>query len=62
MNLQISVTDAAGSALSASAAIPVQPYTVAQDQAVTCPTGPDGARDCVEQHYTESGMTGSVAQ
>ena len=62
MNLQISMTDASGAGLSASAVIPVQPYTVAQDQAVTCVSGPDGARDCVEQHYSENGMTGSVSQ
>ena len=24
--------------------------------------GPDGARDCVEQHYNESGTTGSATQ
>jgi hypothetical protein len=62
INLQIAVTDAGGTALSASAAIPVQPYTVAQDQALACTTGPDGARDCTEQHYAESGMSGSAAQ
>jgi hypothetical protein len=59
---QLKITDAAGASLAATAVIPVQPYTVAQDQAMTCTAGPDGASDCIEQHYSETGTKGSVGQ
>lgn len=60
LTAQMNMTDAAGAALAATAVIPVQPYTVAQDQAMTCSDGPDGSRDCIEQHYSESGTKGTV--
>jgi hypothetical protein len=60
LTAQLKVADAAGVSLAATAVIPVQPYTIAQDQAVSCTEGPDGSRDCVEQHYSETGTKGSV--
>jgi len=60
LTTQLKVTDAAGAALTATAVIPVAPYTVAQDQAMTCTAGADGSSDCIEQHYSESGTKGSV--
>ena len=62
LTAQLDVTDAAGTSLAATAVIPVQPYTIAQDQAMTCTAGPDGSNDCIEQHYSETGTKGSVGQ
>jgi hypothetical protein len=58
----ITVSDAAGVSLAASPIIPVQAYSVVQDQPLTCTLGSDGARDCTAQHYSENGTQGSVGE
>lgn len=62
LTAQIAMTDAAGTSLTGTTVIPVTAYSIVQDQPLVCSSGGDGARDCVAQHYDESGTKGSAAQ